>query len=84
MTDALDVEIQAYHKMGPELIKHHQGKFIIIHNQKLEGAYDNFDSAAEEAIKRFGRGPYLIRQVGEPSNVKIPASVAYRITHASH
>lgn len=83
MTDALDKEIAAYKLMEPELIKHHAGKFVVVHDEKLAGSYDNFETAANEAIKQFGKGPYLIRQVGAPE-VKIPASVAFRVIHASH
>lgn len=81
MEDTLDKEIEAFEKMKSELIQHHLGKFVIIHNQILAGSFDSFDNAAEEAYSKFGRGPYLIRQVGaEP--LKMPASVAYRKMNA--
>lgn len=84
MTDILDKDIKAFEKMKPELIEHHFGKFVVIHNEQLVGSYDNFNKAAEEAFRQFGKGPYLIRQVINDDSVKIPASVAYRIIHASH
>jgi hypothetical protein len=78
MSDALANEIKAFEKMKPELIKNHSGKFVIIRNGKLEGVFDSFNNAAEEALKKFGKGPYLIRQVNDEITT-LPASVAYRI-----
>lgn len=73
----LDAEIAAYARMKPELEKHHNGKWVVIKDGKLAGAFDEFDTAARVAVERFGRGPYLIRQVGAP-NVDIPVSAFYR------
>lgn len=75
----LETEIKAYEARRDELEKQHHGKFIVLKGQDLIGAYDTFEAAAQEAIRRFGRGPYLIRQVGAPP-ISIPASVMYRPT----
>ena len=45
--------------------------------------FDDFEATAEEAVRRFGRGPYLIRQVAAPP-VTLPASVMYPLQHADH
>lgn len=34
------------------------------HAGQFEGAFPDFEAAAESAQERFDRGPYLIRQVG--------------------
>lgn len=73
----LDVEISAYENMRDELEAQHMGKWVIIHETELVGIYNTFEDAAEEAVRKFGRGPYLIRQVGAPP-VTLPASVMYR------
>jgi len=80
----LDKEITAYEQMKSELMKNHLGKFVIVHNGKLAGVYDNFNNAADAALREFGRGPYLIRLVSDDTNTTMPASVAYRIKHASN
>jgi hypothetical protein len=72
----IDSELAAFDAMRQELENHHMGEWILIHSGKLEGNFESFDAAAENAIERFGRGPYLIRQVGAPP-VTLPASVAY-------
>ena len=74
----LDQEISAYEILKPELESHHMGKWVIVHNQKLVSICESFEQAAEEAVRKFGRGPYLIRQVGAPP-VTLPASVMYHV-----
>ena len=72
----LELEIEAYNKMRDELEKEHMGKWVLFHNQQLAGVFDDSSMAAEEAVRSFGRGPYLIRQVGAPL-VTLPASVLF-------
>ena len=73
----LTVEIQTYEKQLPELEKSYMGKFVVFKGEEFIGAWDTLDAAAGAAVARFGRGPYLIRQVGAPSP-KLPASVFFR------
>jgi hypothetical protein len=78
----LDQDIAAFEAMRAELEKNHMGKWVLFHNARLVDAYDSFEGAADEAVKHFGRGPYLIRQVGARP-MTIPASVMYRWSHAN-
>jgi len=77
-------ELAAYEAMQDELTKHHFGKFVVVHDGQLIDAFDTFDNAAREAVKRFGKRPYLIRQVGKDPSMPMPASVAYRPIHAGY
>ena len=79
MTD-INSDIAAYDALRGQLETDQTGKWVLIRDQNLVGIFDSFNAAAEEAVKQFGRGPYLIRQVGAPP-VTLPASVMY---HASH
>ena len=63
----LETEINAYEQMRDEFERLYKGKFVVIHGNEFVGAFDDLDSAAKEAIRQFGSGPYLIRQVGSPS-----------------
>jgi hypothetical protein len=56
----------------------------VFHGGQLVGSFDNLDNAAHEAVTRFGRGPYLIRRVGDPTSMAIPTSVAFRMSSAAH
>jgi hypothetical protein len=81
MTD-IDREIAAYETMRAELENQHMGEWILVSGEKLIGVFSSFDETAREAVQRFGRGPYLIRQVGAPP-ITMPASVVYHMQHAS-
>jgi hypothetical protein len=71
---ALETEIRAYEAQREELERHYKGKFVIFRGEEFIGAFDSLDAAADEAVRRFGRGPYLIRQVGVPVE-PVPASL---------
>lgn len=75
--DNLDKEISIYESMRGDLEAHNMGKWVLIYGEKLINIYDSFEVAAEDAVHRFGRGPYLIRQIGAPP-ITLPASVMYR------
>jgi hypothetical protein len=76
-TNLLSTEIQAYEEKLPELEKTYLGKFVVFKGADFVGAWDTLDTAGAEAVARFGRGPYLIRQVGAP-RLTLPASVLFR------
>lgn len=77
----LDAEIKAFESMISKLEKHHNGKWVLFHEAEFIDAFDTFENAAQEAIRCYGKGPYLIRQVGAPP-VTLPVSLAYRPVHA--
>jgi hypothetical protein len=67
----LDQEIAGYDKMRPDLESRHMGEWVLFFGDRLIGVFASFDEAAKHAVHAFGRGPYLIRQVGAPP-VTIP------------
>jgi hypothetical protein len=71
----LERELKTYSAHLSEL-EGQAGKFVLIRDSNVEGTFDSFDDAATEAVRRFGRGPYLIRQIGAPQQ-SLPASVVY-------
>ena len=75
-------EIAAYEGMRGKLETDHFGKWVIVRGEVLVGLYDTFEEAAEYAVARFGRGPYLIREVGA-APITLPASVLYNLVAAS-
>ena len=75
--DALQKEIDAYERMQDHLEAEHFRKWVVFHDEELIGTYESFQDAAVDAVERFGRGPYLIRQVGRPPMI-LPSSILYR------
>lgn len=73
---AIDDELSAYEAMRASLEADHSGKWIVMRDRAVIGIYSSFENAAAEAVRRFGRGPYLIREIGAPP-LKLPASVLY-------
>jgi hypothetical protein len=70
----LNDEIKAYERMQPELEAKHRGRWVLIKEGELVSVHDTFEAAADEAVEKFGRGPYLIRQVGAAPGT-LPVSV---------
>ena len=75
--DNLQKDIDAYEKLKAKLEAENMGKWILIHDAELISIYETFELAAENAVKKFGAGPYLIKQIGAPP-VTLPASVMFR------
>ena len=73
----LDIELAAFKAQLFDLETQHFGQWVVFKNQERVGLFDAFEAAAAEAVKRFGRGPYLIRQIGAPP-VALPVCVVQR------
>lgn len=82
-TAQLQQNIEAFETMRESLEEHHLHKYVVFHNGKFVEAFDTFNGATREAVRQFGRGPYLIRQVGSDRSMPMPASVAYHPYHAA-
>lgn len=74
MEATINDEISAYEEMRPKLEADHMGKWALVHNRELISLFDSFEDAAEQAVKQFGRGPFLIRQIGA-GPMTLPASL---------
>jgi hypothetical protein len=79
----LDREIEAYEDLKAELEERHVGKWVVVHDCQISGVCEDMEKAAEDAVKRFGKGPYLLRQIGAPP-VVLPASVMYHPHYEHH
>lgn len=76
-------EIDAYEAARSDIEAKYLGRWVLMHDRQLVDTYDCFENAAANAVRRFGRGPYLIRQVGAQS-VTLPVSVLYNPVHEEH
>ena len=74
----IEEEIVAYELLRDELEESYRGRWVLIHDGSLIGTFASFHEAAAVAASRFGRGPYLIRRVGE-GPIRLSSSVMHRI-----
>ena len=72
MAATLEENTAAYEKINDYLENEHFGKWVLFYDEEFIGSYDDFQDAGYEALKRFGRGPYLIRQVGVKKVIRLP------------
>jgi hypothetical protein len=72
----IDDEIEAYEAIRPRLESEHMGEWVVMRNRETVDFYPTAEAASAEALRRFGRGPYLIRQIGAPP-LRLPVSVIY-------
>ena len=79
----LSEEIAAYEAVKGDMEARYLGRWAVFHDRQLVDTYDCFENAADNAVRRFGRGPYLIRQVGAPP-ITLPVSVLYNPVNAEH
>ena len=62
----LEQELKSYEHMKDTLPV---GQFVVIHGGELVGLYGTEAQAMSEGTRRFGREPFLVRQVGNPGSV---------------
>ena len=79
MSKTLDREIAVYERERERLEREHRGKFVLVRGDEIVGTFDTFQAAADEAVRRFGRGPYLIRRVFD-EKLGISPAVLYGLT----
>ena len=77
----LSREFALYRRHQVEFDAEHHWEWVVIHGEEVVGFYDDFQIAAQIAVERYGRGPYLIRQIGVPKPT-LPASVRYHPIYA--
>lgn len=65
----LKKEFEYYKKNQKELVEKYEGKFVIIKDQKVQGAYDKEIEAYQAAQEKHALGTFLIQLVerGEES-----------------
>ena len=75
-------DIAAYEAIRADLEGRALGKWVVVHDRNLVAVFPSFEDAAREAVHKFGRGPYLIRQIGAAS-ITLSAAAMYNPVHAN-
>jgi hypothetical protein len=79
---ALEKEIATYTRMKADLLKSHEGKFVLIHGEEFCGAYDTAENAYVEGVKRFGQEPFLVKKVTTQEEVYRNQALSLGLIHA--
>ena len=58
-------EIAYYDEHAEELLLTFPNRFVLIHGDRLVGDYDSHAEAVGEGVRRYGRGPFLVRRTGD-------------------
>ena len=64
--ELLSEETEYFESHDKEFLRKYEDKHLLIHGAELIGVFDDEDQAVLEGIRRFGKGPFLVRQPGEP------------------
>ena len=78
--ERLERENATYERLRDTLEAEHYSEWAVIHRETYVGAFPTFEEAVREAARRFGRGPYLIREIGAPP-LRFPDSVLNNTMH---
>ena len=79
---ALDKELALFSRIKSELLKNHEGKFVLIRGEEFIGTYDSVENAYTEGVKRFGCEPFLIKKISEQEEVYRNQALALGLMHA--
>ncbi len=59
---ALETELQTYTKSLPSLLADN-GKYVLIHGEKVVGIYDTYQDALKIGYETFGLVPFLVKRI---------------------
>ncbi|MBI4602457.1 MAG: hypothetical protein HY721_10910 [Planctomycetes bacterium] len=72
----LERELELFQRSKEELLKHHEGSFVLIKDDALIGAFTTEAEAYQAGIERFGNVPFLIKLATREEEVaSLPALV---------
>lgn len=63
MAELLEKELETYMRNRDHLLTTSEGKFVLVHGDKVIGTYDTEGDAIAEGYKQFGNVPFLVRQI---------------------
>lgn len=59
---ALEKELATYQTNLPTL-KDREGKWVLIHGERVVDTYSSYDDALKSGYKEFGLKPFLVKQI---------------------
>jgi hypothetical protein len=81
-TNMLETELAFYDSIKDELLRHHEGKYVLIIGNKNLGIFDNSEDAYKYGIELKGNVPMLIKRVEQNESVELIPAMALGIINA--
>jgi hypothetical protein len=72
MAEVLSKELKTYEANLESLLGAHEGKFILIHGDRVLGTFDGQMDAITRGYRELGNVPFLVKQV-----VKVDAPLSF-------
>jgi hypothetical protein len=73
---ALETELAYYETIKPELLKHYEGKYVLVIGNEQLGVFDKREDAYSRGIELRGNVPMLIKHIQQVEPIEhIPAMV---------
>lgn len=79
MSDPLVKEKKFLKKNQIELAGKHPGKYLLIKDDKVHGAFETYEEGVSAGVLLFGAGPFLVRSVLHPDDSEAPSIPALLI-----
>lgn len=59
---ALERERATFEARRHELLDH-EGQYVIVHEDQIDGFWDTYEAALKEAYAKYGLDPFMVKQV---------------------
>lgn len=79
MTDPLAKEKTYLKENQAELAIQHPGKYLLIKEDKVHGAFETYEQGVSGGARLFGAGPFLVRSVLKPDDSEAPSIPALSV-----
>jgi hypothetical protein len=79
MTDPLAKEKTYLKENQAELAIQHPGKYLLIKEDKVHGAFETYEQGVSGGAGLFGAGPFLVRSVLRPDDSEAPSIPALSV-----
>ncbi len=64
-TGLLAVETAYYDEHAEQLLLTYPNRFLLISGDEVIGDFERHSEAVAEGVRRYGRGPFLVRRTGD-------------------
>ena len=79
---ALETELAYFEASRAEWVKTHEGKYALVHGEKLAGVYDTADAAYEVGVGAWGNIPFLVKQIFLQDPLEQAPALVHGLIHA--